>query len=420
MSSPRKPLHLFEAYGVEMEYMIVKNDTLEILPITDKVIFDVVGKFDSDVEVGEMAWSNELVLHVIELKTNGPRKSLEGLPHLFQDSVNRINELLKKYNASLLGSGAHPFMDPYREMQLWPHDYNQIYEAYNKIFDCRGHGWANLQSTHLNLPFANDEEFGKLHAAIRILLPIIPALSASSPILDNQVSGFSDTRLQVYKDNQKQIPSIAGKVIPERVFSKAEYEQKIFRKIYADIAPYDEDEILRDQFLNSRGAIARFDRGAIEIRTIDIQECPQADLAILTAVIEVLKNLVAEKWTSLEEQKNWHEEDLAAILWRVVKDGQQALIDNPEFLKLFGYEQGESCTAKQLWQHLYDSVLEKAITNEETKNNLTYILQNDTLSARIVKALNGNPTPEKIKAVYENLKNCLKEGKQFSPVPVMA
>ena len=76
MSSPRKPLHLFEAYGVEMEYMIVKNDTLEILPITDKVIYDVAGKFDSDVELEDMAWSNELVLHVIELKTNGPAKSL--------------------------------------------------------------------------------------------------------------------------------------------------------------------------------------------------------------------------------------------------------------------------------------------------------------------------------------------------------
>src|SRR5688572_19884226 len=240
MSSPRKPLHLFEAYGVEMEYMIVKKDTLEILPITDKVIYDVVGKFESDVELGEMAWSNELVLHVIELKTNGPRKSFEGIAQLFQENVNKINGILEKYDACLLGSGAHPFMNPYKEMCLWPHEYNQIYEAYNKIFDCRGHGWANLQSTHLNLPFANDEEFGKLHAAIRVLLPIIPALSASSPIQANEISGFADTRLEVYRNNQQQIPAIAGKVIPEQVFSQQEYEKKIFKRIYADIAPYDE------------------------------------------------------------------------------------------------------------------------------------------------------------------------------------
>ncbi|MFC5270117.1 carboxylate-amine ligase [Adhaeribacter terreus] len=413
MSKPRKPLHLFEAYGVEMEYMIVKNNTLEILPITDKVIYDVAGKFDSDVEFDDMAWSNELVLHVIELKTNGPAKTLAGLPEKFQAQVEHINKLLEKYNARLLGSGAHPFMDPYKEMCLWPHDYNQIYEAYNKIFDCRGHGWANLQSTHLNLPFANDEEFGKLHAAIRVLLPIIPALSASSPVLDNKISGFADTRLEVYQGNQKQIPSIAGKVIPEQVFSKAEYEQKIFKKIYADIAPYDEDEILRDQFLNSRGAIARFDRGAIEIRIIDIQECPQADIAVLYAVIETLKTLVSEKWTSLDDQKKWHETDLAEILWKVVKNGQQAVIDNADYLKLFGYDKAESCTTLELWQHIFDTVLAAAITDEKTKAALTFILQNDTLSARIVKALKGNSSPENIKNVYEQLADCLKSGKQF-------
>ena len=414
MSKPRKPLHLFEAYGVEMEYMIVKNDTLEILPITDKVIFDVAGKFDSDVELDDMAWSNELVLHVIELKTNGPAGSLENLPEKFQGQVLHINHLLEKYNARLLGTGAHPFMDPYREMCLWPHDYNQIYEAYNKIFDCRGHGWANLQSTHLNLPFSGDEEFGKLHAAIRVLLPIIPALSASSPILDNQVSGFADTRLEVYQNNQKQIPSIAGKVIPERVFSQAEYEQKIFKKIYADIAPYDEDEILRDQFLNSRGAIARFDRGAIEIRIIDIQECPQADIAVLNAVVETLKSLVDEKWTSVEEQQKWHENDLAEIFWNVVKNGQQAVIDHAEYLRLFGYEKAKSCTALELWQHLFDTVLAEKITDEKTKAVLTFILQNDTLSARIVKALKGNVSPENIKNVYARLADCLQIGRQFS------
>ncbi|HSI91743.1 MAG TPA: glutamate-cysteine ligase family protein, partial [Adhaeribacter sp.] len=355
----------------------------------------------------------ELVLHVIELKTNGPSKTLNGLPQKFQEQVARINQLLEKYDARLLGSGAHPFMDPYKEMCLWPHEHNQIYEAYNKIFDCRGHGWANLQSTHLNLPFGNDEEFGKLHAAIRVLMPLIPALSASSPVLDNQISGFADTRLEVYKSNQQQVPSIAGKIIPERVFTQADYEEFIFNRIYADIAPYDEEEVLRDQFLNSRGAIARFDRGAIEIRIIDIQECPLADIAVLNAVIETLKAVVSERWASLAEQQKWEEEDLAEIFWKVVKNGQQAVIENAGYLKLFGYDKAHRCTAGELWQHLYQTVLATAIPEEKTRDALTFILENDTLSARIVKALNGNSSPENIKTVYRKLADCLKEGKQF-------
>jgi hypothetical protein len=86
----------------------------------------------------------------------------------------------------LLPTGAHPLMDPFTETRLWPHEHKEIYNLYNRIFDCRGHGWSNLQSTHLNLPFSGDAEFKKLHAAIRLLLPLIPALSASTPLLDGK------------------------------------------------------------------------------------------------------------------------------------------------------------------------------------------------------------------------------------------
>ena len=44
-------------------------------------------------------------------------------------------------------------MHPETEMQLWQHNYSKIYALYNRIFDCRGHGWSNVQSMHINLPF---------------------------------------------------------------------------------------------------------------------------------------------------------------------------------------------------------------------------------------------------------------------------
>ena len=56
-----------------------------------------------------------------------------------------------------------------------------------------------------------------------------------------------------------------------------------------DIAPLDPDGTLQHEWLNSRGAIARFDRNAIEIRVLDIQECPVADLAICFQVMSFLK-----------------------------------------------------------------------------------------------------------------------------------
>ena len=88
-------------------------------------------------------------------------------------------------------TGMHPWMDPAREFELWPHGDREIYAAFDRIFDCRGHGWANLQSMHLNLPFADDDEFGRLHAAIRALLPLLPALAASSPFADGHARGLA-------------------------------------------------------------------------------------------------------------------------------------------------------------------------------------------------------------------------------------
>ena len=250
------PLDLFEAVGIELEYMIVAQDTLSVMPVADKVLTAKAGKLVSDLEDGSMGWSNELVLHVIELKTNGPAASFDGLAEAFHRHISEINHLLSPMGGRLMPTACHPWMDPLTETVLWPHEYSPIYEAYDRIFSCQGHGWSNLQSMHINLPFNGDEEFGRLHAAIRLLLPIMPALTAASPILDGKTTGFMDGRMEVYRHNSEKIPSIAGLIIPEPVYDRRTYERDIFQRMYADIAPFDPDNVLQDEFLNSRGAIA--------------------------------------------------------------------------------------------------------------------------------------------------------------------
>jgi len=218
-------------FGVELEYMIVNRDTLAVMPITDQLIAAKLGEIASDVENGSIAWSNELTAHVIEIKTNGPVKSYKGLAADFHANILEINELLAPFNAMLLPTAAHPFMNPFTETVLWQHDNNEVYALYNRIFDCRGHGWSNLQSMHLNLPFANDEEFGRLHAAIRFLLPIIPGLTASSPMLDGQLTASLDARMKTYSTNQAKLPQLMGALIPEAVFTECDYKKVMFEPI---------------------------------------------------------------------------------------------------------------------------------------------------------------------------------------------
>lgn len=402
---------LFEVFGIELEYMLVQNSNLKITPIVDKLMILKNGSITSDVSNGDIEWSNELVAHVVELKTNGPTKNLEDLDVLFHNNIKEINKLLIAENAKMMPTASHPLMDPEKEMKLWEHHYSEIYSLYNKIFDCRGHGWSNVQSMHLNLPFNGDEEFERLHAAIRILLPIIPALSASSPIFEGKLTGFLDTRMEVYKTNQKEIPEMTGKVIPEQVFSKEEYVKQIFEPINKAIEPFDTDKILDKHFLNSRGAIARFDRNAIEIRVIDVQECPKSDIAIAVLIIETLKLLVSEELVSLEDQKNWHEDELFAIFNNVIKTAENTQISNLRYLNLF--DAGEITTVNGLWEKIYNRV--KETISPKHQRSIEFILEQGSLSTRILRGISNDYSVANINGVYADLIACLETNNFYEP-----
>ncbi len=413
MNQPTR-IHLFQGFGIELEYMLVDKDTLAVKPVTDELLKHELGQYGSDFENGIVTWSNELVLHVIELKSTRPESNFNALENAFADDIKRINAILDKHNAMLMPTAAHPFMDPLTETKLWPHDSNEVYELYDKIFNTKGHGWSNLQSTHLNLPFYDDEEFAKLHAAVRLILPILPALCASSPILDGKLTGVLDTRLNFYKTNQARIPSITGKVIPEAIFSKRNYLNQVYEKIKSDISVHDAGNILNPIWVNSRGAIPRFDRGSIEIRVMDIQECPSADMAIIELVIEAIKALVNEKFISLPEQMKYKTDGLVQIFDKAIVQGQKTQIDSIEYLTAFGIT--SPCTAGDAWQKIIDKLIASGNTAlEKWKPELSTILREGTLSDRIIKSLNGDHSLEAIKKTYRQLSGCLAQNKMFIP-----
>jgi len=406
------PLHLFDAYGIELEYMIVDAQTLDVRPIADELFRSVAGEYVSDIDRGPITWSNELVAHVVELKTTSPTPALAGLAEQFQSEVRAINQLLAPMGAKLLGTAMHPWMDPLREMKLWPHDNSEIYEAFNRVFDCRGHGWANLQSMHINLPFTGDEEFARLHAAVRLLLPLLPALAASSPVMDGQLTGLMDSRLEVYRKNSQRIPQVAGRVIPERAFSQAEYDQLIFQPLYRAIAPHDPAGVLQEEFLNARGAIARFSRGSIEIRVIDVQECPQADLAIAQLAIAVLKMLVSERWSSLESQQQMEIEPLETVLLTAIRDAERAVVNDPVYLRALGVAGSQSMTTGEVWRHLAAEALSAGL-NEASVADLA-ISSSGPVARRIAGQLSPVIEPQTLKSTVSVLTECLGGGERFA------
>jgi glutamate---cysteine ligase / carboxylate-amine ligase len=406
------PFHLFDVVGIELEYMIVSADGLDVVPAADQLLESVAGELTDEWENGDVAWNNELALHVVEMKCNGPRSTLAGLAGAFQENVALALDKLERDGLRLMPTAMHPWMNP-NEVELWPHGNRIIYETFDRIFSCKGHGWANLQSAHLNLPFANDEEFARLHAAIRLLLPILPGLAASSPAVEGTPTGIADNRLVAYRGNCAKIPSITGDVVPESMRSIEEYQERLLGRIYKDLARHDPEGVLRHEWVNARGAIARFDRMAIEIRVLDVQECPAADVAYAAAIIGTLKSLCEDRWASFDSLGRWDTKQLAKLLELATRDGERAEIGERKYLEAFGLSRA-GATLAELWEHLIDRAATDGALSGVDERCLEHYLRTGTLSSRIRRALGSVlPARSDFIRVYRALCDALADGRSF-------
>jgi carboxylate-amine ligase len=419
MSALPDAVPAFRAFGVELEYMIVSRDTLDVRPLAGAALRALAGREDTepppaDVPLGMLGWSNELVCHLLELKNPRPAPSLAELALPMASRIAEMNDLLEPMGARLMPGGMHPWMTPREETVLWPHDNAAIYSSYDRIFDCRSHGWANLQSQHLNLPFADDEQFARLHAATRLILPILPAIAASSPFIEGHDAGSVDMRLVAYCHHTDAVPSLTGAVIPDTAVSHEQYVRDVLEPMYRDIAPMDANGVMQKEWLNARGAIPRFDRSALEIRLLDVQECPAADLGISALVADAVRFLYEERCATLQDQQRFPTGALRAILVGCARGGDQMRIEDTEYLRLLGYA-GEACTAATLWSDLAARMSAANMPLLATWRKATaHILDQGPLGKRLLKASGTDPGKERLFEVYQALCECLAEGRFFT------
>ena len=401
---------IFSVLGIEIEYMLVDRDNLNIQPKSDLILSALAGHQVDEVELGDTAISNELVMHVLELKNNGPKALDAPVPEQFQKTIRELQPLLEQHNLLLLPTGAHPWMNPHTETVRWPHGNREIYKQFDAIFDCKGHGWSNLQSMHVNMPYANQVEFYQLHNVIRLILPLLPALAASTPILDGQATGLLDSRLYFYSRNQQRIPSICGDVIPEFISSEEEYQQKILNPMYQDISPYDPAGILQYQWLNSRAAIPKFNSKAIEIRILDSQECVEADIAIAHAINAVLKNWQSSSHYYLDNPCDTSR--LKHIFDKAIEMGFNTQVEDMELLKQWQLP-ARSMKLNEVWSMLIEQA--SSDLTDKQQSALELILSQGNLSQRILKAISKDNDKDSLKRIYRQLAESLLSNQQFRP-----
>ncbi len=387
--------------GPEHEFSLV-NEELNPLPIVDQVIKDFCGRITNFVELPTFTFGKELQLHVMEIKANEPFKS----PLLFEETMQGAVETLtaflrRKYGASLLGTGMHPLLR-LDETRVWSHRHRKIYEEYGKVFNLKQHGWLNIQSYHLNLPYAREKTGVKLHNLLAYLCAYLPAVSASSPIYEGAEGPYMDNRLSFYKTNQREIPSVTGDVIPEPVTSFDEYRREVIGRYSLELAAAGVGKtLLFREWVNSRGVIFRFDRSALEVRVMDEQECVKSDLALSCFVRAALRGLLAE-----DEEPLPHKllvEDFNAV----IVDGLNAHVQHPS-----------GGTARHVCQHIYKLAEENASDEEAkylwiVKKRIDEGNLSELIRAAVLKKAQRTDFKEAVVSVYSKLIKCLSTNQPY-------
>ena len=305
--------------GPEHEFSIV-NDQLKPLPIVDKIIKDFHGRIVNSVQLPNFTFGKELQTHVLEVKPNEPFESPVQFEETIHAAVSTLQEHLRaKYSARLLGTGMHPTL-MLKDAGVWPHRHRQIYETLSRIFNLKRHGWLNIQSYQLNLPYEDEKGGVLLHNVLANLCAFLPAIAASSPVYEGSFGRDVDNRLKFYQENQEEIPSVTGDIVPEYVSSFAEYRGRIIGKYSSDLAAAGADKLLLNkEWINSRGVIFRFDRRALETRVMDEQECIKSDVALSCYIRAAARGLVEKAVLAPHETSV---NDLRSI----IADGLQARV----------------------------------------------------------------------------------------------
>jgi len=391
-----------EVLGPEHEFSLV-DENLHPLPIVDMVIKELNGRIANYARLKSFTFGKELQSHVAEFKANMPFYSPKTFEENMQKAVLEIADFIeRKHDAQLLGTGMHPLLR-LEEAKVWSHRDRKIYEALSRVFNFFQHGWLNIQAFQLNLSYGNEKEAMQLHNALTNLLPYVPAISASSPVYESKISEYADSRLYFYRINQKEIPSITGNIIPEYVNSFKEYRQMTINKYTEELQKFNAPEgLLNKEWLNSRGAVFRFDRKAIEIRVMDEQECIKADVALSCFIRASLRGMFSQRMPYLPR------EVLIKDLNSIIKDGLEAKVQHPR-----------GPTARDVCKYYFRIALENASVEEKTclpivSKRIEEGSLSDLIRRDVTKKAQKTDLPEAILSVYLRLVENLTENEMYS------
>ncbi|MCI5165202.1 MAG: YbdK family carboxylate-amine ligase [Candidatus Electrothrix sp. GM3_4] len=172
--------------GVELEFQLVDCHSLDLVPRVNSILKDLVPE-------GSDRIAPEFLQSIIELQTgicdtvNDVAADLSRLIHLLEDTA--VNENCYLYSTSL-----HPFADPSAQVLSKGERYQRIMDELQLV----GRQFIT-QGMHVHVGMPDGDTAIKVCDIIQPYLPILLALSSSSPFFCGRDTGFQSYRTKLFE-----------------------------------------------------------------------------------------------------------------------------------------------------------------------------------------------------------------------------
>ncbi|MDX9750887.1 MAG: glutamate-cysteine ligase family protein [Flavobacteriales bacterium] len=381
---------LFDLVEVRTTFAVVDARSLDVVPDGGALAMD------AEAPNATTFWRPGAAAHLVELHARGAARRMAPMQRRMDTARRKASESLERNGLCLLPGGCHPWMDPMQAQIDGPRA-----DLADRVLAMRAHGRANGQALRIALSFRGDAEFTRLFAAVRMLLPMVPALTAASPIVNGRPNGMLANRAHAAHGPSGRAPGLEGPVVPEAAFTEEDHYRTINAPLARSLAEAGAMELMGHEWADPRAVTASFDTGMVHLRVADAQESTAAGHAVAEMIVAVVRALVKGRWASSYLQRSWHEHDLTRILEATVRDADEAVIGDANYPVMFGLLGQGGITAGKLWQHIFVDLYDGL--SDGTRSHIAHILEHGCLARRVLRHTGPDPDRERLRTVYARL-----------------
>ena len=282
--------------GVEIELQLVDDNTLDLKNISPRVLADIDRNFSNRIKY-------ELFESMIEINTD-VCNTVEEVSKDVRQTLNHLEDILKNYDASINCSSLHPFAKGKNQII----SINPRYKRIMKDLQIIGTRFIT-QGLHVHIGIDDCEKAIKVNNALRMYLPLLLALTTSSPYYEGEDTGLYSYRTKIFES----LP-LAG--LPDYLNDWNHFTKLTNNLIKADII-----RSVKDLWWEVRPHPGF---GTVEIRACDNPINLEKTLALVALIQALVITLQNE-----DDYPDTHIQILESNKWQAVRYGLEGVFIDP-------------------------------------------------------------------------------------------